>query len=216
VPAQLYSYDAARKRLWDELVLVNDQWQQYLKLFGTSPETVNLLNRHARWFFATVQRGLVHEVILGISRLSDPPRTGKRTNLVISELLQDPKLQDKAELATVLEQRISEVRRRAEPVRKHRNTYIAHLDHATALGPRGELLPSVPRQLVTELLNEMSEIYRLHGVRLYETDYAFELSALGSAEAILRSLEGADSWRQHEQAERRRRYGLPPTDDGAA
>ena len=210
------AYEAARKRLWDDLVQLNDHWHQYVTLYASEPETVDLLNKHARWFFGSLQRSLIRDLILGISRLTDGPGSGDRTNLVLTELLRDPKLTAHPELAQELTARIEAVRKRATPVREHRHKYIAHRDHAVALGRTEDLLPAIRRDLMEGLLLEMIAIYELHGLRLHETSYVFELAALGSVEALVTSLKRADLWRAHDLAEKRRMLGLPPEDAGAS
>lgn len=210
----LTEYEVGRKRLWDDLVMLHDQWDQYIDLFGTDPERVKVLNRHARWFFYTVQRSLVRELMLGLSRLTDPPVQGDKTNLVLEGLLEDPALVANPHLAGTLATRISQVRAKAAPVRAHRNKYIAHRDHAVALGRDEELLPRVTRGLLGELVEEMCAIFHDHGSELHGTSYVFELSALGTTSSLMDSLDSADKWRQHERALRRKEFGLPPEDNG--
>ena len=48
-------FDEWRKRLWDEIVGLHDAREQYLVLFGYSPERLEMLNACAAWFF-----GLIH------------------------------------------------------------------------------------------------------------------------------------------------------------
>jgi hypothetical protein len=76
-----------RNKLFDEIVLLTDLWTQYNVLFMTSRETVDRLNDHARWFFRTVQRTFVHELILGISRITDPAASLGRKNVTLAALL---------------------------------------------------------------------------------------------------------------------------------
>ena len=79
-----------RTRIWNEIVSLHDAWAQYRYLFNESNERVQLLNTCASWFFATTQRLLMREVILGISRLTDPVKFGRFDNLVLSSLLLSP------------------------------------------------------------------------------------------------------------------------------
>lgn len=62
-------------------------WQQYRQLFGDDPDTVHLLNRTSGLFFKIVQDELWDSVLLGVSRMTDPPATGKKRNLTIQSLL---------------------------------------------------------------------------------------------------------------------------------
>jgi len=122
-------FDDSRKRLWDEIVLLHDAREQYLLLFGHSPERLEMLNACAAWFFGLVQRALLREQILGISRLTDPVKMGAKTNLVLRSLLADPALLGKGAVLAELEVAIGEAEATAKPIRAHRHKYIAHLDH---------------------------------------------------------------------------------------
>jgi hypothetical protein len=210
------TFDVARKRLWDELVNLHHAWDQFLKLYAHSEDRVKVLNASARSFFAGLQRLLIRDVILSISRLTDPPRSLGKANLVLWSILDDQRLVDRPQLKEQLECEIREVRDMAGPVRKHRNTYIAHLDHATAVGTSVDPLPGVTRGLVDQLIARMEAAYHTYRSQLDETDVSFELSALGDVDQLASALEGGQQWREHERAERRRRYGLDPGTNGAA
>src|SRR5690349_12883241 len=86
-------------RLGEEIVLLHDAWTQYKYLFAASPERVDLLNACARWFFALSQMALFREILLGISRLTDPLEQGKHTNLVLASLARSPELAERPEVA---------------------------------------------------------------------------------------------------------------------
>ena len=216
VPSAPLTFDTARNRLWDELVHLHDTWEQYRKLYGHSEDRVKLLNSSARSFFALLQRLMVRDVILGISRLTDPPKSKGKSNLVLSVLLEDPRLTDRPELKAELASGINEAKRLAQPVREHRNRYIAHLDHATAIGAPDDPLPPIPGSSVDELITRMESVYHRYRGELDATDSSFELSTLGGFDSLLRVLEDAERWREHDTVERRRRYGLDSDENGAA
>src|SRR5690606_37010258 len=72
--------------LYRKLVELHIIWQQYRQLFGDCPDTVGLLNRTSGLFFKIVQDELWDSVLLGVSRMTDPPATGKNKNLTIQSL----------------------------------------------------------------------------------------------------------------------------------
>ncbi len=112
--------------LYRRLVELHMLWQQYRQLFGDDTETVNLLNRAAGLFFKIVQDELWDSVLLGISRMTDRPGTGKNRNLTIQSL--PPMITDlalRAELQSLCEKALD----LAEFAREHRNKRIAHQDH---------------------------------------------------------------------------------------
>src|SRR6185437_15745291 len=162
-------FEHARHKLWDELVSVGDVWAQYLYLFGDSPERVEMLKACAGWFFGLTQRLLIREVILAISRLTDPVNDGRFSNLVLETLLLDPELGGRSDVKAELKHMIASVRTVARPIRSHRNKYIAHLDHATALFLPDSPLPGIKRADIDGVLVQMGDVYKLHSSRMRGT-----------------------------------------------
>lgn len=209
-------FNEIRKRIWDELVHLHHGWQEYNALYGNSPERVQLLNRSARSFFGRLQRMMVRDVLLTISRLTDPARSAGRDNLVLLRLLEDPKLRCQSALKTFLEQEIESIRRDATSIHKHRNRYIAHLDHPTAIGASDDPLPPLTGEAITTLIGRMGAAYHRYASALYKTDVSFELDGLCSVGLLVAALERSEMWRQHELAESRRQFGIRPDEDGGA
>jgi len=208
MPKPQGDFEETRKRLWDELVHLHHVWSQYLVLYGHSRERVQLLNQTARSFFASLQRLMIREVLLCISRLTDPLKSRDRDNLVLLRLLEDPELQAHQELRASLQAEIAAIRVHAMPIRKHRNRYIAHLDHATAIGADDDPLPPLPREIMDKAIERMGAAYHRYAREVYQTDVSFEVAALGDAESLTAALERGQKWRGHEIAEMRRQFGI--------
>ena len=104
-----------RNRLFTELVLLTDLWEQYRVLFMSSARQVKRLNEHARWFFATVQRVFLHQIIIGISRITDPAASGRQRNVTLAALLQDPRLRELEAQHAALAAEVETVRAAASP-----------------------------------------------------------------------------------------------------
>jgi hypothetical protein len=199
-------FDTWRKRIWDELVWLHDSWEQYKTLFH-STERVTLLNVCARWYFGSTQRLLLREVILGISRLTDPLEIGGRTNLVIRTLLLDPALNVREDVKNELTQAIQAAVVAAQPFRKHRHKYIAHLDHAVAIGSEDEPLPGLRREEITRVVGLMEAAYNVHGSRIRDSYAMFEMNALGNVDALIAILESSTKWERWQEYERRKLDG---------
>ena len=63
----------------NDLFALRIEWRLYRSLFGTNPETVDLLNRVSGPTANTLERILFERTLLGIRRLTDPP-VGQRRN----------------------------------------------------------------------------------------------------------------------------------------
>ncbi len=192
-------FDAVTKRLFDALVHLHDAWDHYQFLYGESPERVRMLNACAGWFFALTQRLLLQDTILGISRLTDSTKTGGQENLVLSSLLRDPALQEKPETKADLKGAIDDAVRTAAPVRLHRHKYVAHLDHATALGAADEPLPGLSRTRITEVIGKLESAYNVHSQRVRDTHTFFDLAPLGGGNALVTILEHSDRWKRYQE-----------------
>jgi len=149
-------FDAISNQLWDgELTGLQDLWATYNYLYFEDPRRAEKL-RKPRWggfFWNLVQRWMASEIILAISRLTDPP--GR--NLTLTGLLDDPRLPD--ELKSELEQELQSIPGLAE-IRKHRNKVIAHRDRRTALGM--DALPILRLDQIRDIIRRLQDVHRKH------------------------------------------------------
>lgn len=135
--------------LYRKLVELHVLWQQYRQLFGCDSDTVHLLNRTAGLFFKIIQDELWDSVLLGVSRMTDPPATGKKKNLTIQSL---PPLISDAKLQGEVQQLCDKALVAAEFAREHRNKRIAHQDHDYLSNRNSDPLSGISRILVEEML----------------------------------------------------------------
>ena len=153
------------KLVWDHLVLLRDLWSQYEYLFMQGPERVALLNGSARWFFYSVQKSYETELVLGISRLTDPPGEGSRANLTIAVILDDPQVEAAGDLRKDLESAIKEAKDAAEILRVHRNKRLAHLDRDVASG-KADSLPALKLSAFGAALGHLERAYHRYGLEI--------------------------------------------------
>ncbi|GGI53301.1 AbiU2 domain-containing protein [Oxalicibacterium solurbis] len=138
-----------------KLIELHMVWQQYQQLFGTNQGTVELLNRTAGLFFKITQDEIWDSVLLGISRMTDPPETRGKKNLTIHSLpalIKDPAL--KQELETLCEAALEQ----AAFAREHRNKRIAHQDHGYATDRAAHALNGISRERVKSTLAAIGKV----------------------------------------------------------
>jgi hypothetical protein len=70
--------------LWNEVVRLHTKWDEYVELFGTKPSRLELLNSSAPLFFRIVQDSLWENIIIHITRITDPPKSCGKANLSIT------------------------------------------------------------------------------------------------------------------------------------
>lgn len=66
--------------LSNEVAWLYIKWEEYVELFGNAPSRIDLLNQSAPLFFRIVQDSLWENVLLHITRLTDPPISGKKSS----------------------------------------------------------------------------------------------------------------------------------------
>jgi AbiU2 len=116
--------------LWNEVAWLHTKWNQYRQLYAHSPERVSFLNTVAGQFFAVVQQTLMDDILLHLTRLTDPPRSVGKDNLTLLTL---PELPIGPALASELKGLVQAAHRACKSMRSSRNQRIAHTDLSSAL-----------------------------------------------------------------------------------
>src|SRR4051812_38961678 len=72
--------------LWQEVAGLHYSWDLYQKLYLDN-EARTVLNKTAPGTFRTVERAIRTEIVMSLSRLTDPPASFKRDNLSLEHLI---------------------------------------------------------------------------------------------------------------------------------
>lgn len=173
----------------DHLLDILLLWKQYEALFGVDQGTVSVLNKAAPTFFSVVQAQLWDGVMLGISRLTDPPLSaGKKTLTIraIPSLVADPGVKVKVEAA------IDNALIEAEFTRAHRNKRIAHNDLVHIQNRVANPLPTASRQKIKAGLDAICAVLEvLNGHYRQSTMLYDDLIFDGGAGSVVHLLKGA-------------------------
>jgi hypothetical protein len=122
--------------LWREVIWLHLKWGEYIYLFGAGPKCLELLNGTAPVFFWMIENVLWEDLLLHLSRLTDPPETGVRSktgiksNLTIRNL---PRLVEPSAKKTV-DELVDAALEKAKFSRDWRDRHIAHTDLDLAIG----------------------------------------------------------------------------------
>ena len=167
--------------LSEELLFAHWRWQEYVDL-GNTESRLDLMNASAPFFFWVVQRTLFFDTLLGITKLTAPPTSGRRgqENLTVRQLpaLLKPSLKDRVSA------RCEQIAQKAKFAKTWRDKLIAHHDLKLALR-KAKPLPAADRVQIdavlgdlANILNEVREAYSLstyHYPRVQSTGGAREL-----------------------------------------
>jgi hypothetical protein len=143
--------------LRNEVTFLHGIWDAYEQLFGT-PESVATLKDTAPGAFSFIAYVFRHDLVMTVSRITDPKATGKKENLTLGRLLHVvTEHSDNSDLITRLESELTAIDAICEPFRVRRNRSIGHLDLQTALNTHPDPLPAIERDRIVEALRMIAE-----------------------------------------------------------
>ena len=117
------------KGLQDHWSLGKMRLREFLYLFVESQDRVEFLNVITGGsFLYDVQQLLWDDLMMCVSRLTDPPQTSRHKNLAIKQLLQLPEVRRDKQLRCKLTKLVDTAVESAKPCHQYRNKRISHLD----------------------------------------------------------------------------------------
>jgi hypothetical protein len=145
-----------------QVTQLSHRWNIFRQLFDSGPESIELLNRSGSIVFGLLQRLLIDDAILTISRLTDPAGSNDRQNASVPTLLKRSSDILSAAVRDEFEHDAARIHRAVDNVRVHRNKAIAHADlhhalNASALPP---LTYDEIESAIKELCKLMTDIAR--------------------------------------------------------
>lgn len=173
--------------LSNELVWLHLKWANYLALFGTSSERVALLNQTAGSFFHAIQDVMWNDLLLGLARLSDPPRTAGRDNLSVTCL---PDLVTGTPIQATVASQVALVLEHVQFARDWRNRHLAHRDLARAIaGREAEPLSLASTASIRLCLGDLVDLLNMVDNHYLDSTMFYDMDHVpGGPESLLRVL----------------------------
>ncbi|SRR6266571_2593078 len=169
--------------LGNECSWLHWKWGEYVTLFGSKPERIDLLNAASGAFFRIVQDCLWEDTLLHIARLTDPPESaGNKKNLTLQRLPPLVVPEVRAKVDALLQDCLA----KSEFARDWRKRHIAHRDLQLALSENARPLAHASRQTVRQSIESIATL--LNGVESHylHSEVAYEFtSPLPNAESLL-------------------------------
>jgi hypothetical protein len=195
--------------LHNECQWVHFKWAEFVTLFGTNPERIDLLNQSAPQFFRMIQDCLWEDVLLHLCRMTDPTSTRKRKENLTIRNLSDLVV---AGIRPTLNIRVDEVVQKTEFARDGRNRRIAHKDLSIALRTSSTPLAAGSRADVKSALDAVARALNVVEFHYCQAEVAYDgMWGAEGAESLLytirRGLKAEAAWRE------RLRSGEPLPED---
>jgi hypothetical protein len=177
--------------LWQEVVWLHNEWDEYVQLFGTKPSRIALMNDAAPRFFRMIQDELVDLIVLRIARLTDPPKSTGKSNLTIQQL--PTQINDQSfsnEVLNLVKAAVEAAVAAAEFCRTRRHRRIAHSALDLSLGVQKEPLPDLTRENIAATIASLAKVLNAVSFHYLNSTTEFGLvSNLGGALALIRILD---------------------------
>jgi hypothetical protein len=166
--------------LYHRVAWLHMRWAIYRQLFAQSDRRIGLLNDAAPVFFSVVQRTLFDDVVLDLTRLTDPPRSRGKDNLTLRRLadhVPDPEF--RLEIA-----RLAEVALDAcECLRDRRNRQLAHDDLSLALSKPTEPIRGISYADIESALSAVRKLLNSLQLRYCRSTVGYEHGVMGPGDA---------------------------------
>ena len=162
--------------------------KEYRALF-TDHDTVQLLNAAGGAFMSDVQQILWRDLLLHVTRLTDPATMGSHENLSVQALppfCERPELQAECpELHAVVQELVNSAVAAAATPRDWRNRRISHTDLGLAIDPDAESLAPTSLRQVQAALDAVHAVIQAIAGRVLKHDIANDIGVSPRARAFL-------------------------------
>ena len=174
------------------------QWNEYVDAFGTNENRINLLNRAAGGFARSVQDALWTDVLLGLTRLTDPPKSVGKDNLTVTRI---PSLLKDGHRESV-QQLVNAAVESTGFARDWRNRYFAHRDLQHAIDSNAVPLEAASRLKVRQALEAIVAV--MNSVEAHLEDSTTFYSEARHLNGVLSLLYVLDDGIRYDQQRRAR------------
>jgi hypothetical protein len=197
--------DGKYMALFQEVSHLHRKWGIFCQLYASGDDVIALLNNAAAGFFRVCQDLLADDVILTISRLTDPKQTFRKDNLSLEQLVHSidagkyPKLRDE------IEQLYAELKDKCNFTKDHRDKRIAHNDLSTKLQAKVTPLPSPTKRDVEDALGSIRNVMNavpkyFHNADIATVNYIRLVTSPGDGTKIISRLREAEAfWGQRRE-----------------
>lgn len=140
----------------DQVIQLAFRWKIFCQLFDSGPENIDLLNKSGSNVFGLFQQLVLDDVMICLSRLTDPEKSSRNENASIRNVAAKAKACLPATIIAEVEALVNKLDNHVLNVRKHRNKALAHadLDHALNVST----LPSVTYDELENAMETLQEI----------------------------------------------------------
>ncbi|MCX6246853.1 MAG: hypothetical protein NTW10_03880 [Bacteroidetes bacterium] len=158
--------------LYNEIITLQTLYNEFSFLYMGTGKRMKVMNQAAPFFFFILQKVFWEYILLGISRVTDPPKSFAKANITIRsfpELIEDPSL--KTDICLKIDNIITD----SEFCRYWRNKWISHIDYTYQLSKEDKSGMEATPQKVKKLLRDIQDLMNLVQIHYFHSSVAFEI-----------------------------------------
>ena len=177
-----------------EVIHLSHTWETYKALYAKDQRTLEILDWAAPSYFHLTQSLFLDGLILQISRLIDPPETGKgknaKKNLCLERLLNCIDLNGLLNLHADTKKLVEEAKSCSKKLQDLRNKTVAHLDFEVA---KAALFSPLTMEEVQNAINSVANVLNYLLRHFSSNSHDYQAGKRLSAEQLICRLEQAKS-----------------------
>jgi len=172
----------------NEILTITYMWDEYEELYGTKESRIDILNESAPTFFYLVEKVMRENILLGITRLTDPPVMNGKKNVSINAI---PDFLNDTDLKSQINKKLKILKSSTQFCRDWRNRHIAHTDYNLRIDSQAKPLEASTRKKIKQALDEIQNVFNVISSKFINTTYMFDaLRSRDGALDLLYTLEG--------------------------
>lgn len=158
-------------------------WADFVALYGTNKQRIDLLNEAASAFFANNSSLMWRFVVIEIAKITDSPNSGAGKDNLTIKILPD-KIND-SDKKLALQKLVELSLQKCSFCREWRNKVLAHSDLSIASGKNIVMLEPVNKSKIDDAVQSLFDIARFMNAEYLNTELADDIISHGNAEALL-------------------------------
>jgi len=156
------------------VIKLSYRWKIYCQLFDSGNENIALLNSSGREVFKLFQQLVLDDTILALSRLTDPPSSGKdKDNANIKHILDLAGGSLSSSASTELNTTLARLEVHVQNLRVHRDKALAHSDVKHEL--QVEVLPPITYDELESAMRECRTLMSKLGSELFKQTSCYDV-----------------------------------------
>lgn len=140
----------------EEYIQLRYRWAIFDQLFDSGQDKIDILNKSGSNVFQLLQKLIIDDVMIRLSRLSDPPKSMGHENASLNNLVQKLDQKLSSETKVKISEKLTELGKHLDKVKTLRNKSLSHTDLAHAINP--EMLPRPTYEEIEGAMSVVSSV----------------------------------------------------------